>query len=100
MARGPLGGCSHAILCSENSGVARSRFVAACTTVDSTGMLAAAATAVVTTSSVCSGNGDRSQEPKRSSHQVADCSVSPDEVASMPAHPLYSTPHRRAFLNS
>ena len=61
---------------------------------------AAAATAVVTTSSVCSGNGDRSQEPKRSSHQVADCSVSPDEVASMPAHPLYSTPHRRAFLNS
>ncbi|PUZ63942.1 hypothetical protein GQ55_3G106200 [Panicum hallii var. hallii] len=40
---------------------------------------AAAATAVVTTSSVCSGNGDRSQHPKRSSHQVADCSVSPDE---------------------
>ncbi|KAG2624510.1 transcription factor APG-like isoform X2 [Panicum virgatum] len=41
---------------------------------------AAAATAVVTTSSVCSGNGDRSQQPKRSSsHQVADCSVSPDE---------------------
>ncbi|KAG2616299.1 transcription factor APG-like [Panicum virgatum] len=40
---------------------------------------AAAATAVVTTSSVCSGNGDRSQQSKRSSHQVADCSVSPDE---------------------
>ncbi|RLN29808.1 transcription factor APG-like [Panicum miliaceum] len=51
---------------------------------------AAAATAVVTTSSVCSGNGDRSQQPKRSSHQVADCSVSADEVASMPNHPLDS----------
>nr|CAB3460145.1 unnamed protein product [Digitaria exilis] len=34
--------------------------------------------AAVTTSSVCSGNGDRSH-PKRSSHHVTDCSVSPDE---------------------
>ncbi|XP_066367413.1 LOW QUALITY PROTEIN: transcription factor APG-like [Miscanthus floridulus] len=34
--------------------------------------------AAVTTSSVCSGNGDRSQL-KRSSHLAADCSVSPDE---------------------
>jgi hypothetical protein len=41
--RGALGGCSHAILCSENSGVLRSRFAAAWTTVDSTGLLAAAA---------------------------------------------------------
>ncbi|XP_066362606.1 transcription factor APG-like isoform X1 [Miscanthus floridulus] len=34
--------------------------------------------AAVTTSSVCSRNGDRSQL-KRSSHLAADCSVSPDE---------------------
>jgi phytochrome-interacting factor 3 len=50
--------------------------------------------AAVTTSSVCSGNGDRSQL-KRSSHLPADCSVSPDEVAvacpttvATAAHPL------------
>lgn len=50
---------------------------------------AAAATAVVTTSSVCSGNGDRSHsQPKRSSHHVTDCSVSPDEV-----HSWWTTTH-------
>ncbi|XP_062181212.1 transcription factor APG-like [Phragmites australis] len=37
-----------------------------------------AATAAVTTSSVCSANGDRSQ-PKMSSHQPAECSFSQDE---------------------
>ncbi|OEL23913.1 Transcription factor APG, partial [Dichanthelium oligosanthes] len=40
---------------------------------------AAAATAVVTASSVCSGNGDRSQHKRSSHQQLADCSVSPDE---------------------
>uniref|UniRef100_A0A804RIZ1 BHLH domain-containing protein n=2 Tax=Zea mays TaxID=4577 RepID=A0A804RIZ1_MAIZE len=51
--------------------------------------------AAVTTSSVCSGNGGRSQL-KRSRHLAADCSVSPDEVViacptrrpRSPLHPL------------
>ncbi|KAL6594668.1 hypothetical protein ACP70R_048406 [Stipagrostis hirtigluma subsp. patula] len=38
----------------------------------------AATAAAATTSSVCSGNGDRSLS-KRSSHQPAECSFSPDE---------------------
>jgi hypothetical protein len=38
VARDALGGCSHAILCSENSGMLYSQFVAACTTMDSTGL--------------------------------------------------------------
>jgi hypothetical protein len=44
VARDSLGGCSHAILWSENSGVLLSRFVDACCTVDSTatGLLGAA----------------------------------------------------------
>lgn len=37
------GGCSHAILCSEKSGVLRSRLAAVCTTVDSRGLLLGAA---------------------------------------------------------
>ncbi|KAK8456689.1 hypothetical protein SEVIR_3G056500v4 [Setaria viridis] len=40
---------------------------------------AAAGPAAVTTSSVCSGNGDRSQPKRSSHHQLPDCSVSPDE---------------------
>jgi hypothetical protein len=38
MARDALGGCSHTILCSENSGVLRSWFIAACTTMNLTGL--------------------------------------------------------------
>jgi hypothetical protein len=47
VARESLGGCSHAILCSEKSGVLLSRFVDACSTVDSTGLLGAAAADVL-----------------------------------------------------
>ncbi|CAL5097058.1 unnamed protein product [Urochloa decumbens] len=35
--------------------------------------------AAATTSSVCSGNGDRSQHKRSSHHLLPDCSVSPDE---------------------
>lgn len=66
------GGCSHAILWSEKSGVLLSRFVAGCTTVDSTGTVEVPAADMV--ADVLSPPGGPLQRP-REKGEVRDAGV-------------------------